>query len=202
MSGGGSGSRRGRRPGAPDTRAAILAAARARFAEVGHAGASMRSIAASAGVDPALLHHYFGTKDDLFVAALALPVDPRALVAEVVAGGHEEAAERLVRAFVTLWEEPGSRASLLALLRGTFDPAGRRLVGQGVVPALLLPLGTALGVDEPERRVSLVVSQLVGLALTRHVVGLDAIVAMSPEQVVATVTPVVHRYLFGELPVP
>ncbi len=200
MSQHGAGSRRGRRRGAPDTRAAILAAARARFAEVGHAGASMRSIAAAAGVDPALLHHYFGSKDDLFVAALPLPVDPRTLVEEVVAGGRDGAAERLVRAFVTVWEDPDSRASLLALLRGTFEPAGRRLVGRGLVPALLLPVGTGLGVDEPERRMSLVISQLIGVAVTRYLVGLDEIVALSAEEVVATYTPVVHRYLFDDLP--
>ena len=126
--------------------------------------------------------------------------DPRTLVAQVVAGGRDGAAERLVRAFVAVWEDPTSRASLLALLRGTFDPAGRRLVGQGLVPALLLPVGAGLGVSQPERRMSLVISQLVGLAVTRHVVGLDEIVALTPEELVATYTPVVHRYLFDDLP--
>ena len=85
------GARRGRRPGAPDTRAAILAAARTRFASEGYGGATIRSIATDAGVDAALVHHYFGTKDDLFLAALQLPIDPRDLLAPVVAGGPEGA---------------------------------------------------------------------------------------------------------------
>ena len=73
--------RRGRRPGAPDTRAAILAAARSRFAEHGYAGTTIRAVATDAGVDAALVHHYFGTKDELFLAALELPVDPRQVLA-------------------------------------------------------------------------------------------------------------------------
>ena len=79
--------RRGRRPGSPDTRAAILAAARERFAAQGYAGTSVRAVAASAGVDAALVHHYFGTKDDLFLAALELKVDPRGRSAPVVGAG-------------------------------------------------------------------------------------------------------------------
>ncbi len=78
---------RGRRPGAPDTRAEVLAAARASFAEKGFRGTTIRAVAAAAGVDPALVHHYFGTKDDLFVAALEIPVDPREILAPVVAAG-------------------------------------------------------------------------------------------------------------------
>ena len=73
-----SGGRTGRRPGSSDTRSVILAAARSRFAEVGFDKASIRSIAAAAGVDSALVHHYFGTKHDLFVEVVALPV-PNAL---------------------------------------------------------------------------------------------------------------------------
>ena len=81
---------RGRRPGAPDTRAAVLAAARAAFAAKGFGGTTIRAVAADAGVDPALVHHYFGTKDDLFLAAMELPVDPR----EVIGAGHRRVRSR------------------------------------------------------------------------------------------------------------
>ena len=84
--------RRGRRPGSPDTRAEILAVAREQFASRGYAGTSMRAVAAAAGVDAALVHHYFGTKDDLFVAALELKVDPREALRPVVEGGIDGAA--------------------------------------------------------------------------------------------------------------
>ena len=80
------GTARGRRPGAPDTRAAVLVAARASFAEQGYRGTTIRAVASTAGVDPALVHHYFGTKDDLFLAAMELPVDPREVIAHVIVG--------------------------------------------------------------------------------------------------------------------
>src|SRR3954463_9475109 len=78
---------RGRRKGSPDTRSAILAAARTSFARQGFAGTTIRGVASSAGVDAALVHHYFGTKDDLFLAALELPVDPRRVIGPALAGG-------------------------------------------------------------------------------------------------------------------
>ena len=86
--------RRGRRPGAPDTRAAILAAAREHFAAQGFRRTTIRAVASDAGVDPALVHHYFGTKDDLFVAALELPIDPRSVIGPALSGGIDGAAER------------------------------------------------------------------------------------------------------------
>ena len=116
--------RRGRRPGSPDTRATILAEARALFAANGYAGTSVRAVATSAGVDAALVHHYFGTKDDLFLAALELPVDPRRLVAPVVAGGPDGAAERFLGVFLAAWDDPDVRPALLAVARGVMDPAG------------------------------------------------------------------------------
>ena len=97
---------RGRRRGSPDTRSAILAAARSSFAEHGFAGTTIRAVAASAGVDAALVHHYFGTKDELFLAALELPVDPRKLIGPAVAGPVEQAAERFLGVFLSVWDDP------------------------------------------------------------------------------------------------
>ena len=98
-------SRRGRRPGSPDTRAVILAVAREHFAAHGFTGASVRGIAAAAGVDAALLHNYVGTKDDLFVAALQLAFDPREVLLPVIEGGVEGAVERLLRMFFSVWDD-------------------------------------------------------------------------------------------------
>src|SRR5918912_3213202 len=97
---------RGRRPGAPDTRATILDAARALFAERGFAGTTIRGVASAAGVDAALVHHYFGTKDDLFLAAMELPVDPRRVLAPALTGDVGAAGERLLRAFLSMWDDP------------------------------------------------------------------------------------------------
>ncbi|MCB0893882.1 MAG: TetR/AcrR family transcriptional regulator [Nocardioides sp.] len=192
--------RRGRRPGAPDTRAAILAAARSLFAAHGFAGTSMRAVAAEAGVDAALVHHYFGSKDDLFIAALELPVDPRVVVRPVIEGGVDDAGEQLMRLFVSVWDDEHTRTPLLALVRGILDPGGAQLVQDGFLRMVLGPVGAGLGIDEPERRLPLVASQLVGLVVLRYVVGVEPLASMPAEDLVAVYAPTLQRYLTGPLP--
>lgn len=191
--------RRGRRPGTPDTRTAILGAARASFAERGFAGTTIRAVASSAGVDAALVHHYFGTKDDLFLAAMELPVDPRQVLGPALAGGPAGAGERLLRAFVSLWDDPQVGPALVGIVRSALQPGGERLVSQGFVPVVLLPVGEALGIDRPDLRMPLVVSQVAGLIVTRYVVGLEPLASMPADVVVATFAPVVQHYLTGDL---
>lgn len=190
----------GRRPGSPDTRAAILASARSLFAERGFSGTSVRAVAASAGVDPALVHHYYGTKDDLFLASLQLGVDPRELLAQVVAEGPDGAAERLLPVFLSVWDDAELRKPLLAFVRGVFDPSGARLLRDGFLRVVILPIGQALGIDEPERRMPLVASQMVGLIMMRYVLELEPLASMPADRVVATFAPTLQRYLTGELP--
>lgn len=192
--------RRGRRPGAPDTRAAILAAARELFASGGFAGTSIRAVAAAAGVDAALVHHYFGSKDDLFVAALELPVDPRERLAEVIALGPDGAGERLVRTFLGVWDDPDLRLPLIGLTRGILDPSGQRLLRDGFLPAVIQPVGVALGIDRPEVRMPLVASQVIGLILTRYVLEVEPMASMPAEELVAIYGPTIQRYLTGPLP--
>jgi AcrR family transcriptional regulator len=192
--------RRGRRPGAPDTRSTILDAARAAFGEKGFAGTTIRAVASSAGVDAALVHHYFGTKDDLFLAAMELPVDPRQFLAPALAGGPEGAGERLLRAFLSLWDDPEVSPVLVGIVRSALQPGGERLLTEGFVPVVLLPAGAALGIDRPETRMPLVISQIAGLILTRYVMELEPIASMPPDTVVATYAPVVQHYLTGDLP--
>ena len=191
---------RGRRRGAPDTRAEILAAARTLFAERGFAGTSVRAVAGAAGVDPALVHHYYGTKDDLFMAALEIPVDPRELLAPVVAQGVEGAAERLLRVFLGVWDDPTHRLPLLGLVRSALEPAGERLLREGFVPVVLVPVGERLGLDHPEVRMPLVASQVLGLILVRYVLAVEPVASMSAEQVVAHFAPGVQRFLSEPLP--
>ena len=187
--------RRGRRPGSPDTRATILAEARALFAANGYAGTSVRAIAAAAGVDAALVHHYFGTKDDLFLAALELPVDPRRLVAPVVAGGPDGAAERFLGVFLSAWDDPEIRPSFLAVARAVMDPAGSKLLTDGFLPVVIQPVGVALGLDRPEHRMTLVASQVIGLILLRYVMEVEPLASMPREEVIATYAPTLQRYL-------
>lgn len=192
--------RRGRRPGAPDTRAAILTAAREAFAEKGYTGASVRAIAATAGVDPALVHHYFGSKSDLLLAALEAPIDPRRVLAPVAQGGVDGAGERLMRAFVSVWEDEEVRPGLLALFRHVMDPSGATLVPDALSRIVFGPVVRALGVDEPERRTTLVASQVIGLVMVRYVLAVEPLASMPRDQLVATYAPTFQRYLGDPLP--
>ena len=191
---------RGRRPGRPDTKAAILAAARESFAAAGFGGTTIRAIATAAGVDAALVHHYFGSKDDLFVAALALPVDPRAVIGAAVAGPAEEAAEKLVRTFLSVWDDPGFQPALLATVRRILEPGGDKLIREGFLPVVLIPVGEQLGLDRPQLRMPLVASQVIGLILARYVVRIEPITSLDVDSLVAIYAPTIQRYLTGDLP--
>jgi AcrR family transcriptional regulator len=191
---------RGRRPGSPDTRAAILDAARARFAQRGFRATTIRAVAGDAGVDAALVHHYFGTKDDLFLAAMQLPVDPRQLLAPVLGGGVEGAAERFLGVFLSVWDDPELQPALLAVARGVMEPGGGRLLSEGFLPVVVRPIAEALGVDRPEDRMPLVASQMMGLILVRYVLRIEPLASMPAERVVATYAPTIQRYLADPLP--
>jgi AcrR family transcriptional regulator len=193
---------RGRRPGSPDTRTAILAAARDRFASAGFAGTTIRAVALDAGVDPALVHHYFGSKDDLFVAALELPVDPRQVIAERVASGAPDTGpgERILRAILGVWDDPALQPGLLATIRHLLEPGGGRLVGQGFLPVVLEPVGELLGVDDPPRRMPLAASQVIGLILMRYVLRVEPVASLTTEEVVTIYAPVLDGFLTGPLP--
>ena len=192
---------RGRRPGAPDTRAEVLAAARASFGELGFRGTTIRSVAAAAGVDPALVHHYFGTKDDLFVAALEIPVDPREVMAPVVAAGPDGAGERLLRTFLGVWDDPAVQPGLLALARSLLgdDSGPMQHVRDAFVPVVVGPVLAQLMSDRPEVRIPLVASQIIGLVVTRYVIAIPAMAQAPAEDLVARIGPVLQHYLTGDL---
>jgi len=192
--------RRGRRPGAPDTKAAILTAARAQFAAQGFARTTIRGVAREAAVDPALVHHYFGSKDDLFVAALELPIDPRTVIGPALSGGLDGAAERLLTAFLSVWDDPAMRASLLVVVRGMLEPEGHRMLREGFLPAVIVPAAAVLGLDDPERRMALVASQVTGLILTRYVLEIEPLASMPAADVVAAIAPNIQRYFEAPLP--
>jgi len=193
---------RGRRPGGPDTRGEILSAARASFADRGFDRTTIRGVAGEAGVDPALVHHYFGSKEDLFLAALEIPVDPRALIPQVFAPGLDGVGERLLRTFLGVWDEPENNQPLRAFLRTAFvvDETAdllrngmARVVLRAVVPQLE-PVGDA------EVRATLVASQLVGLIMARYVLRIDPLASLPAESVVAWMAPNIQRCVDGPAP--
>jgi AcrR family transcriptional regulator len=191
----------GRRPGASDTRARVLQAARTSFGERGFDGATIREIALRAGVDPALVHHYFGSKQQLFVAAMELPFDVTLTVPRLLAGPPEELGDRFVRFFLELWEAPANRSLLLAVVRSaSTDPIAaamfRRLLAEGPLLAL------AHAIDRPDAtlRATLAGSQLIGLAMARYVVAVEPLASASTDVLVRALGPTIQRYLVGDLP--
>ena len=190
--------RTGRRPGGGDTRAEILAAARTAFAEQGYDGTSLRSVARAAGVDPALVHRFFGGKAALFGAAMDLPAEPGALVRGLVADGVDGLGERIVRTFLGVWDAPAAQDRLVALLRaGVSSSASADLLRGFVTDAVLDPVAGATGRADGRLRASLVGSQLVGLAVARYVLRLDPLASADVDTVAAAVGPTLQRYLTG-----
>lgn len=190
---------RGRRPGKPDTREAILAAARDGFARHGYDGASVRGIAGAAGVDPALVHHYFGSKDALFVAAMRIPVNPAEVVGRLVAGGLDGLGERIVGTFLSVWDGP-ARPAIVAVLRGALThKASARMFREFVTDQILRRALTDLRLPDARLRGSLAASQLLGLAIARYVLGLEPLATLPAPTVVAAVGPTLQRYLTGPL---
>ena len=190
----------GRRPGSGDTRGRILAAARHRFGERGYDGATIRDIAADAGVDAALVHHYFGTKQRLFVAAMEFPVDAFAVVPQLLAGPPDQVGERLVRFALEMWEQPAVRPMLLGVIRSaTTDPVAAALLRGLLAEGPFHALASAIDRRDADLRATLVGSQLVGLALARYVVGVEPLASAPVDTIAAAVGPSVQRYLTGEL---
>ncbi|MBL1078076.1 TetR family transcriptional regulator [Nocardia sp. 2] len=194
------GTRSGRRPGRSGTREAILDAARVRFAQVGFDKASIRSIATAASVDPALVHHYFGTKQELFAAALELPLDPAVVTRQIAAAPVEKLGETIVRTVLTVWDSPLGVQAVAAFrtLLGSGDPALARaflleVVLKDVRPRVDSPPGSGA------RRTTLAASQLAGLLVMRKIVQLEPLASMSVDELTAIVGPTLQRYLTGEL---
>ena len=193
--------RRGRREGATESREHILATARRLFAEHGFDGTSLRQVAREASVDPAMIHHFFKGKDELFAVSVALPADPAQVLEGVDQHDPEHRAEAIVRAVLKLWESPAQH-SLVAFIRGTIGSKAKTLLLREVVTRTVISRIMA-GVPGPPEEVALrgnlVATQVVGVMLVRYVVRLEPLASAAPEEVVRLVAPNVQRYLTGEL---
>lgn len=191
--------RRGRRRGGDDTRSALLDAARAAFAERGYDGATVRHIAERAGVDAAMVNHWFGGKEALFTASLDIPMDPAVVLPGLLAGDPEHLGERLVTQFLTIWDATGG-APLASLIRSVAShEAAARMLRQFVTRVILARIVGGVAPDRPELRASLVGSQLIGMGLVRYVVKLEPLASADRATVVAAVAPTVQRYLTGPI---
>jgi AcrR family transcriptional regulator len=191
--------RRGRpRAGQSDARERILTAAMDEFGELGYDGATMRGIAGRAGVDSALVHHYFGTKADLFGETVGAPMRPDLAIPEILAGPRDEVGERIVRYLLETWEDEDVRRRGVALLRTTIgNKLTTPLLAGFISRELLSRIGRALDVDDAELRAALAASQVAGLLIARYVLRLPALGEASVDELVRRVGPTVQGYLYG-----
>jgi hypothetical protein len=151
-------------------------------------------------VDPALVHHYFGPKPDLFTAALDLPVNPADMAAAMLAEQPEAAGEHIVGVFLGIWEQGSNRHPLMALIRSaTSSEEAAAMLREFATTEVFSRVVHALGTPDAQLRANLVLSQLFGLAMARYIIKVEPIASMPPAAVVAAVGPTVQRYLTGDL---
>lgn len=185
--------RPGRTAGSPHNRDAILTAAKQEFAAHGFDLATVRGVARRAKVDPALIYHYFGSKNELFSEVIRLPVGPREFALQVVAGPTKSVGERLARHALELWNaHPPAWIELVHSVTSRQEAVSPRIV--------LDTITKALGVPQPRLRASLVYSQIIGLALAKFAIGIEPISSVTDEELVAFYAPTLQRHLTGHLP--
>ncbi|MCS3782363.1 TetR/AcrR family transcriptional regulator [Tsukamurella ocularis] len=194
--------RSGRRSGSPDTRAGILGAARAAFARGGLAGTTVRSVAEAAGVDSALVHHYFGTKQELYLAALAIPADPEFVRAPLRDAPLDDAARALLRALLTMWDGP-LRDVGVAVIRTNLGNDGDPAIVRGFL--LEIALGELIGrmdagPGDGVLRANLMVGQVFGLLVARYVVGFEPLASLTVDELVDLAAPPLQQVITGPLP--
>ncbi len=190
----------GRPSGKSDTRASILAAARRMFASEGADRTTIRAVAQAAGVDPALVMHYFGSKDGLFRAAVEWPIDMGEAMARVVEGDVDGLGERVVRFYLELWENETTRHPLEIIMRGALRaPANAQLLTEFVRDQIVARVAGSLSGPDAELRGSLIPSTLVGLAMTRYILRLPPLADLDADEVVAIIAPTIQRYVNGPL---
>jgi AcrR family transcriptional regulator len=188
--------RPGRPPGESRTREAIAAAARRQFAELGYERTTIRGVATEAGVDPALVHHFFGSKQRLFLSVTELPIQPEDVLPGVLAGRRSEAGMRLARFSVELWENPEARDRLAGILRAAVsDPEAAQMARELATERFVDAISESLGVDDAPLRASLISSQGIGIAMARYILRVEPLASMAPEALIEAIAPTFQNYL-------
>lgn len=190
----------GRRSGKPDTRGEILDTARREFAAAGYDGATIRRIATAAGVDPALVMHYFGSKDRLFAESLDFPVNPSDLIKGMASDNREEFGERVVATMLDTWDGMADRSPLIAALRtamgqGPIADNFRQFVETSIVGSFV----SLLDGDDAQFRGVLIGSQLAGLLIARYILEIEPLASASKQSLVRAYGPTIQRYAYGDI---
>jgi AcrR family transcriptional regulator len=192
--------RTGRRPGKSGTRDAILRAARTQFGELGYDRTTIRSIAAQAGVDPALVLHFFGSKQRLFLEVVELPFDPAADLPALLAGDRRKVGERLARLFLAALDDEDARNRWTSMLRAAAtEPAAAEMLRELLTKRVFVPIAETLGAEDARLRATLVGSQIVGLVMARHIVRVEPIASLPSDELAQAIAPTLQRYLTGPL---
>lgn len=194
-----------RRPGRPigtsNTREHILTCARELFALNGLDRTSVRSVAAAAGVDASLVHHYYGTKQQLFAAAIQIPIDPTVVLEQIVETPVDELGLKLPSVLLPLWDSElgtGLIATLRALMAGTESNLARSFLQEVVTSEVGSRVDSPTGTGRI--RAQFVASQLLGVVMARHIVKIEPFASLPADQVAQAIAPTLQRYLTGELP--
>ncbi|MPY78897.1 MAG: TetR family transcriptional regulator [Actinophytocola sp.] len=192
--------RRGRRPGGGDTRTALIDAARTVFSESGYDGATVRGIAQRAGVDAAMVNHWFGGKEGLFAeAVLRLPFSPKDLVAQLLDGDPDTLGERIVRTFVTTWDAAGG-GTFAAIVRSvTSHEQATHVLRDFFIRYIFSEVVRSTGSDQQMFRATLAASQMIGLGMVRYVAQFEPLASAEVDTVVTAIAPTLQRYLTGQI---
>lgn len=195
--------RRGRRLKSEvgDARTAIIGAATTEFASRGYDAVSMRSIARKAGVDPALVHHYFAEKADLFAESIRAPIRPDRVVKEILAGPRDRVGENIVRYLLGALEERSARTRMISLIHTALGQEfAATMLRQFLVREVFKRISDAIGGEDSQLRASLAASQIVGLMIVRYGVRVEPLASASIDEVVAHIGPVIQWHLLGAGP--
>ena len=187
----------GRRPGASTSSADILAAARRLFADRGYHATTVRAIAAAAGVTPAMIHHFYGSKRQVFLAAIRMPLDPVQVLAGLRAGPPAEFPERFVRTFVAAWTDPETGPALRSMVRSAISDEEHAAALRAFASRVLLPAAAA-ALGFPQDRLAAALSIMIGQAVARSIIRIEQLAALSDEEVVAHYVPAVRAALRPE----
>lgn len=190
----------GRRPGDSGTREAIAIAARRQFAELGYDKTSMRQIAIEAGVDPTLVSHFHGSKQQLFISVVELPFNAAAVLPALLGGDRQGIGLRVAQFVMSVFEAEASRTRVLAIVRAAVtEPEAARLLREVLTREIFTPLAEGMGSEDATFRASLLGSQIIGLIMARYIVAVEPIASRDPDDVARAIAPNLQHYLTGEL---
>src|ERR671910_1216413 len=194
------GARTGRRPGESGTREAIAEAALRQFADAGYEHATIRAIAEDAHVDPALVLHFFGSKQKLFLSVMTLPFEPEEVMPEILAGPRSQIGMRLAKFAVGMLEDPQAGDVMTGIIRSAAsEPEAARMVRDLIAVRIIGAIAESLEVADARLRANLLQSQIVGLILARYILRVEPLASLEPEALIEAIAPNLQRYLTGPL---